>query len=236
MKKEIKNRKQEIGTPNFKFQNFNHTSILYTKIFNTLNTMKNSLTLLVVMIVFTASSFAKGENYARATETRNPASFYGIVVASDVNVVFTQESEQSVRVEAPKSDLSYVNTKVINGSLVISVRNNYKLHGPVTVYVSTSEVNLVEVIGNGSISSTNMINADMLTLKLKGNGTINIDVRALSVGMNLSGSGTINISGSAANSLIKIYGQGHIYAGHFSSFKTVEMIDGVVVDMSPLKS
>jgi hypothetical protein len=74
----------------------------------------------------------------------------------------------------------------------------------------------------------------VLTLKLKGNGSINVDVRALSVGMNLSGCGSINISGNAANSLIKIYGQGHVFTKNFNAFTTMEMIDDTPVDCTAM--
>jgi hypothetical protein len=200
-------------------------------------TMKNTFSILVALMVSIATTAcANDESNVLATETRTSNAFYGVVLASDVNVVLSQDSEQSVRVEAAKADLPFINTKVINGSLVVSVRNNHKLRAPVNVYVAMTDVNLIEVIGNGKISSSEMINADMLTLKLKGNGSINVDVRAISVGANLNGCGTINISGSAANSLIKVYGQGHIITKYFSSFNTVEMIDDTPVDCTAMVS
>lgn len=191
---------------------------------------------LALMVSFATTAFASDEINSSVSEIRNQGAFYGVVLASDINVVLSQDDSESVRVEAAKSDLAFINTKVINGSLVVSVRNNHKLNGPVTVYVTMSEIGLIEVIGNGKVSGTEMLNADMLTLKLKGNGTINVDVRALSVGMNLNGCGTINISGSAANSLIKVNGQGYVNTKYFNSFNAVEMIDDTPVDCTAMIS
>ena len=197
--------------------------------------MKTTLSILVALIVsFATTAFANNDNNVSVSQIRTAPAFYGVVLASDINVVLSPDETSSVRVEAIASDIHFINTKVINGNLVVSVRNNHKLHGPVTVYVSVNELNLVEVIGNGKVRASEMFSTDMLTLKLKGNGSITMDVRALSVGVNLNGCGSINLSGSAANSIIKTVGQGHVVTRYFSSFNTVEMIDDTAVDCTAM--
>src|SRR5690242_3485632 len=95
-------------------------------------TMKTTLSILVAMMVsFATMACSNDDAVTPASQARTQAGFYGLVLASDINVVLTQGENQSVIVDAMKADLPFINTKVINGSLVVSVRSKHKLHGPV---------------------------------------------------------------------------------------------------------
>jgi hypothetical protein len=109
-------------------------------------------------------------------------------------------------VKVVNANASEVKTNIVNGVLVINtgtLRN-------ADIYVTMDEVNLLQVNGNGMIRAISTINSDMLQLKVKGNGMIYADVRALSLAMTINGNGKIYVGGVAGESLTRIVGDGSV--------------------------
>jgi hypothetical protein len=118
-----------------------------------------------------------------------------------------------VSVEGDLVNVREVETKVVNGALVIgsgSLRN-------VNVYVTVTDVSLLQVNGNGVINAKTLIYSDVLLLKVNGNGIINADVRALSVGMVINGGGKIIARGSTGDRYIRVKGDGQVYAANLDA-------------------
>ncbi len=108
-----------------------------------------------------------------------------MVVNTPANVILQQGEKSSIRFEGEQRDVNKVTTAIENGSLVISGNNKNSL----TIYVTIGELNLIEVNGNARVYSSQVINSDMLLLKVNGAGSIRLDVRSLSLGMIVKGSG-----------------------------------------------
>src|SRR4051812_42120793 len=72
-----------------KTKNINQTKI------NT--TMKTTLSILVALMVsFATTVFANNENNVSVSQFRTSPAFYGVVLASDINVVLSQDETPSV--------------------------------------------------------------------------------------------------------------------------------------------
>ena len=180
--------------------------------------MIKSLTLVATVIVSLATTaFAVNESAIDVTSVdRSLGNFYGLIVNANANVILIQGEKSSVRIEGKRKDVDKIEARINNGSLVINGTNNI----PVTVYVTVDEINRVEVNSTAKVYSSEVINSDVLLLKVNGNGSIKLDVRALSLGMFVKGKGKILISGSAGDSYARIIGDGRIYSSNLDSYSS----------------
>lgn len=176
--------------------------------------MKTKLFFLLVILSMSGCSFATAETADYFSDERAATNFFGLVVNTNANVILTQGESVSVRVEGDRRLINSVQTTVTNGALIITGTNSR----PVTIYVTVQDLNLVEVNGSGKVYSTQPINSDMLLLKVNGEGSIKMDVRALTLGMIVKGKGKIIASGSVGDSFVRVFGKGNIYAQDLDAF------------------
>ena len=190
--------------------------------------MKTRLTLASLALA-SISAFILGctSTTASASESRNvDQSFYGIILNGNANVYLTQGDNSAIRVEGLEANTQEVTTSVSNGALVInsgSLRN-------VNVYVTMSDISLLQVNGSGVIKATTAINSDMLLLKITGTGIISADVRALSVGMIINGGGKIYAGGITGDSFVKVKGSGQVISMNLDSLRQTACIETVAVE------
>lgn len=181
--------------------------------------MKTQFFLAALMFSMSACAFsANGEAAISNSDSRKLENFYGLVVNTPANVILEQGEKSSIRFEGEQKDLNKLTTIIENGSLVISGSN----HKPLTIYVTIGEINLIEINGNARVYSSQLINSDMLLLKVNGSGSIRLDVRSLSLGMVVKGSGKIFASGSTGSCFTRIYGSGNVYASNLDTFYSTE--------------
>ena len=180
--------------------------------------MIKSLALVATVIVSLATNVLADNEAANevASVDRSIGNFYGLIVNTNANVILTQGEKSSVRIEGKRKDVDKTDARIENGSLVISGTNNI----PVTVYVTVEELNRVEVNSAAKVYSGQLINSDILLLKINGSGSIKLDVRALSLGMIVKGKGKIIVSGSTGESYARILGDGKIVTGNLDSYSS----------------
>ena len=202
--------------------------------------MKTKLTLIALVIVsLTTFAFTGCDSaYAAVSENRIVhENFYGLILQTNARVILNQGTETSVRVEGDETSVASVQTTVENGALVIKSKDEVFA----TIYVTVDDINLIEVNGNGKIISNQPINSDMLLLKVVGSGSINIDVRSLSLGMIVKGSGKIYAKGSTVDSYVRVYGSGRVNSIDLDSLKKLTEANNETLDSkkpgkhSPLK-
>jgi formylmethanofuran dehydrogenase subunit C len=128
----------------------------------------------------------------------------------------SQGEKASVRIEGRTRDVEKIVARIENGSLIISGSNNV----PVTVYVTVEELNRVEVNSSAKVYSGQVINSDILLLKVNGSGSIKLDVRTLSLGMIVKGKGKIVVSGSTGDSFARILGDGRILTSNLDAYSS----------------
>lgn len=181
--------------------------------------MKTTLMISAVLIGVSAITFAANESSELSSSSSyDPGKFYGLIVNSNANIILTQGDHNSIRLEGSKREVKDVKATIENGALTINGGNNY----PVNIYISAEELNLIEINGSARIYTTGSVNSDILLLKVNGNGSMKINVRALTVGMIVKGSGKIIVSGSSGESYARIFGTGNIYTDHLDSFSFTE--------------
>jgi len=180
--------------------------------------MFKSLTLVVAVIVSLATNVLADNSTANDVSSvdRAVGNFYGLIVNTNANVILTQGDKTSVRIEGRTKDVEKIVARIENGSLVIGGSNNV----PVNVYVTVEELNRVEVNSQAKVYSGQVINSDILLLKVNGSGSIKLDVRTLSLGMIVKGKGKIIVSGSTGDSFSRILGDGRILAGNLDAYTT----------------
>ena len=179
--------------------------------------MFKSIALAAVVLVALAAPVLAAERASEvATVDRTYGAFFGIVVNTPANVILEQGGKAAVRIEGRRKDIDKVDIKVSNGQLVIGGQNTI----PVTIYVTVEEINRLEVNGAARVLASKMIQSDVLFLKVNGNGSIKLDVRALSLGMVVKGKGKIVVSGTTGDSYSRILGEGRILTSNLDTYSS----------------
>jgi hypothetical protein len=176
--------------------------------------MKTRFIISAVLLGVSAIALAANETNEVSKHSIEPANFYGLIVNTNANIILSQGDENEIRVEGSKKDIKSIKAEVENGALVISGSGSK----PVDIYVSAEELNLIEINGSARVLGKGSLNSDIMLLKVNGNGSMKVDVRALSVGMVVNGSGKIIVSGSCGESYSTIKGSGNIYSDKLQSF------------------
>jgi hypothetical protein len=103
-----------------------------------------------------------------STETRAAASFTEIALFNRVNVVLTQDTINSVQVEAGRHLLSGIETSVENNILTIADNNTCNwtrdLDSRINVYIHTTGLQKISYYGSGDVTSANTLHAEKFTI------------------------------------------------------------------------
>ncbi len=182
-----------------------------------------------VMMSLTTILFASCKS-ASASVSENRMvnnNFYGLILKANAQVILNQGTETSIRIEGDERSVSSVETTLDNGALVINGTNDL----PVTIYITMDDISLIEVNGIGKIFSNQILYSDILLLKVVGSGSIQVDVRSLSLGMIVKGNGKIYAKGSTGDSYTRVLGTGQVVAMNLDSVKitTEANTDNVVL-------
>ena len=175
------------------------------------------MSLSIILLSCTSSS-------AKTSEVRSvEQNFYGIILNGNANVFLSQGDFNSVRLEGMNINTGEITTYVNNGALVINagdLRN-------VNVYVTMSDISLIQINGAGVIRSLTPLSSDMLLLKISGSGIISADVRTLSVGMIINGIGKIYARGVTGDSFVKIKGNGQVINMNLDTLRQTASVETV---------
>jgi len=190
---------------------------------------KTKSMMVAMMIALTALVFTSCKSAsASVTESRlMNNNFYGVILKANAQVILNQGTETSIRIEGDEKSVSSVETMLDNGALIIDGTNDL----PVTIYITVDDISLIEVNGTGRIFSNQVIYSDILLLKVVGSGSIQVDVRSLSLGMIVKGNGKIYAKGSTGDSYTRVLGSGQVVAMNLDSVKitTEASTDNLVI-------
>lgn len=160
------------------------------------------------------------------SEERVVPTFTNVDMSGSYNVVITQDTFQKVVVKTDDNIMPDVRTDVENGTLRIYFSNHHWNYDPtfMTVYITSSHIEDLNLSGSGNITSTNELIANTPEYNISGSGNIDVAVNSQAVKTNISGSGDITLAGSAPGSTHKISGSGNIRALNLDSdFVTVNI-------------
>lgn len=147
------------------------------------------------------------------TEPREVANFYSVTVNGSSDVYISQGNNFEVKVKAYENLLPYLETKLQNGALLISYKNNSNISNDNSeIYITMPSLVALSTSGSGDINSSgNFLNADNFSATISGSGNINIENSAANQFKGtISGSGNLNCFGLVAKAaLITIGGSGN---------------------------
>ena len=137
-----------------------------------------------------------------ATESRPVADFTEMYVYDKINVVITQDTINSIVVEAGDHLLSEITTDIVGGQLNIHNNNScnfvrsYKRE--ITIYVHAKNLQKVDQDGSGNITSTNSIISDSFVSNnwTSGNVSLSLNVNHAYAGTHVA-AGDVTFTGSA---------------------------------------
>ena len=119
------------------------------------------------------------------TERRSISPFTEVEVHDNVNVIFVQDSETFIEVNAGENLLPLIKTELQSGTLKIENRNTcswVRDYGiPINVYVHIPLLKKVLTYGSGKISSSNTLQCGTLEGNSRGTGDIELDVNAFEI-------------------------------------------------------
>ena len=182
--------------------------------------MKKAILFLVAIFAVACTSQLYASDKDKVTETRPLKGFERIRLLGSPNIKYTQGKTWSVRVEAPKSVIKNVITRVENHCLVVNMKSNRvgvfnfgSLNSnKVTIYVTSPDLIGVEVQGSGDFECKTKLDTDNLDLSLRGSGDVKFsDIICDRIRTSLIGSGDIDIKYvEARNSSVELIGSGDV--------------------------
>ena len=154
-------------------------------------------------------------------ETREVSNFTGVSLSGNMNVQLAYGASNSITVEGDENLLSYIETKVEDGNLVIKSKDKvgFKTKNKLIIYVSLTKLTELRVSGSGNISGTGDFSNDGKTnISVSGSGNINIGINSFNeTKIAISGSGNVTLKGSSTNNIdATVSGSGNIDCSNFS--------------------
>ncbi|MFH1321951.1 MAG: head GIN domain-containing protein [Bacteroidota bacterium] len=146
------------------------------------------------------------------TESRSMAVFTGIEMSIPANIYITQGSPQEVKITAKKGVLKQIETSLEQSVLLLKYDTCVSNPDSIKIYITTRNINKLEINGSGDISTLCPINTDNLELKINGSGDLDIEVQADTIYNQINGSGNIKLLGTSKALNININGSGDVQA------------------------
>jgi len=164
-------------------------------------------------------------------ETREVSDFTSLSSKGSMNVQISYGNSNSVQIEADENLLPYIETTVENGRLIIQSKKkvNLKSKSKMTVYVSMTKINSLQLSGSGNIDGEGAFtNSGKTDIGISGSGNIKLKFGSFgNLDLALSGSGNMDLKGDATNNITAaVSGSGNIECSDISSNDVDAKISG----------
>ena len=177
----------------------------------------------LAIVLITAVSCKKGGLFCyksdgtSVSELRDHQDFSEIHLSMAATVYVTQSTEYSVEVVAAENLLPIIETEQKGDKLEIDLKRGKCLKGSsdVKVYISTPNIEELNISGSGSIYVDNYLSTQSLKINISGSGDVDIDSLSNErLEINISGSGEVEMTSldTAQTQEIDISGSGSISA------------------------
>lgn len=147
-------------------------------------------------------------------EVRNIYGFTGVSLSVDANTYIRQDTFYKVEILAQQNVLDVIESPLEGGTLVIKLKDHTILgkHDPITVYITSPELNSLNISGSGNIEGNTCLSGVSLNLVISGSGNIRLPgIQMKDIQSNISGSGNISIvEGNVSKEDLNISGSGSI--------------------------
>jgi hypothetical protein len=145
-------------------------------------------------------------NPGTSTDTvRDVGNFSKLVIKAPVVVYLKQGAYEKLKILADSAIVKLIETKVVNDSLVIKVKNDATLttSNPIKIFITVPKVLYANLAGAGGLLGQNKFNylADTVVYVLSGAGTFKAELDAIKLKAKISGAGGIELTNGTANDL-----------------------------------
>jgi hypothetical protein len=138
-------------------------------------------------------------------------SFTGMQVTNFARIFITQDSLESLRIEADENIIDLVITSVKDSILRVGLKDSSYNNVTVNVYASMKSIKLLESRGAADISTTIPIKTDTIVCKICGAGTISLAGTAIYEAAEIVGAGSIkNFDLAVSRCAVSVSGAGNI--------------------------
>lgn len=131
---------------------------------------------------------------AQQIQNRPVTDFDKIQTSGSVSVFYTDSDSLSLTVKAKANELDNIETKVVNSTLVISSKGNFR--EPVSVYVKNNKLSHIESSGATDFTTTNALRGDEISFSISGSAEVHATVNAKKVKAVLSGASDLALYGT----------------------------------------
>lgn len=141
-------------------------------------------------------------------------SFHSIENYGNCDIIIHIGDTEGITIKGNTANVKLVETKVENGVLKFSIKNNQKGWNVrtrnIVIHVTATQIKALRQIGSGTIKVDDTISNTGLELVVKGSGDIVAKVlNATDIAATITGSGDIRLAGTAKNADIQINGSGN---------------------------
>lgn len=190
--------------------------------------LKAILSTMLLVAVATSYSFAQKQTITNKTYSVQPFTIIESNIVGDV--IYTQTNKASVRAEGDKDLVDRLMITEKNGVLKLHFEDEKKTKGKkkLTVYISSPNIQQIDVEGVGNWKLEGAVNADNLTINFKGVGNFEaINLLSTNINVSYEGVGNLRLGGIADYLNVLSKGVGNINTQNLKTKKAVVKSEGV---------
>ncbi len=161
-----------------------------------------------------ASAFA-GNAEKIITEERSAPAFHKIEINGSVDVVYSQESNVSIKVKGKEDEVAKVITHVDDGVLNVDFKNGgswFSITGDLVVYATSPSLEAIKIDGSGDFEADNMIEGESFKIGIYGSGDCECDLDVQNLKLKSHGSGDVEFEGVKNSLNMTLNGSGDVEA------------------------
>lgn len=183
--------------------------------------------LILLAVVFSSWSPKKeikgsGKNLKAEREV---TSFEGINVNNAIHVFLSQGNEESVEVEADDNIVPYIQTRVWDQILYITLKGNEQIHNfspklPINVYVTLKNLREIKAHSASSVKGESAFTAEKLELNISSAATLKLEIKTQTLDVEISSAANVTLTGNAYSMKADLSGACHLNASDLETQKT----------------
>ena len=131
------------------------------------------------------------------TKDREAGYFNSVTVSTAIDLILSQGSTESIKVEADDNLHEYIITEIENNTLKIYTDANIRNAEEMNVYVTMKDIEKLSATSAGDVIGKTVIKSDELTLTVSSAGDMKLEVEVDKLNCRLSSAGDMTLSGTA---------------------------------------
>lgn len=166
------------------------------------------LTSIILLNVGIAKAYKVEGNGTIKSEVRILEPFNRIEINGAFNVYLSQNNKTGLRVVADENLLEIIGSKVVNGRLIVKIKENIKSYTKMELYISFKELINLEANGAIRLKAKKQLKFDNFRLEINGASAADLNISANKIIINNAGASSTTLRGSSKYLDIDISGAG----------------------------